>query len=165
MEDVAREVGVTKGALYRYFKSKTEVLSALQEQMRANADERFRMLDNPEDVRKGFSAVLAGLLEADNIPQIALGYELLAEANHDDGLRELLRNNLTDDFRRLREIAVRFKKAGRIRSNVDPDVLAFVWMSLSFCARRRYFMGFDRRGTLREYQRALELVMQSAGAA
>ena len=58
MDDVAREVGVSKGALYLYFRTKSDLLVAIQGQMRSEVLAGWDALLERGDIAEGMADTL-----------------------------------------------------------------------------------------------------------
>ena len=55
MSDIARELGITKGALYKHYKSKQEILNSIVERMNKMDYERAEEYEMPETQPDGFA--------------------------------------------------------------------------------------------------------------
>lgn len=55
MSDIAQQLGITKGALYKHYTSKQEILDSIVERMNKMDDERAREYEMPEKEPDGFA--------------------------------------------------------------------------------------------------------------
>ena len=55
MNDIARKLGITKGALYKHYTSKQEILDSIVERMNKNDYERAEEYEMPETEPNGFA--------------------------------------------------------------------------------------------------------------
>ena len=55
MSDIAKELGITKGALYRHYTSKQEILNSIVERMNKMDYERAEEYEMPESEPDGFA--------------------------------------------------------------------------------------------------------------
>lgn len=118
MQEICAEAGISAGALYRYFASKAEIISAIAEDHRSQSDVAFLR-----------TAEQAGLIEAacqtarDFFQKFAEGdgslvADILAEATRDEALAAPLR--VTD--RRSVELFMKAIKAAQARGEIDATL-------------------------------------------
>jgi AcrR family transcriptional regulator len=94
MEDIAREAGLSKAALYLYFDSKDDVVSALLTQYFAEAFADLETLrQTPGPLRRRLNAwTQRRIAELEADPAfLAIGYEFFAVAARQEAVREVLR--------------------------------------------------------------------------
>lgn len=161
MEAVARAVGVTKGALYRYFRSKSDLLLAVQDATREEAGRAIASAVRRQDLSQGFVDLLSDAFKPEGRATLAFGFDLLSEAYEDAGVRRAILEDHRGDTRMLRELVHRLQRERRVPSDLDPDTVAFVAIALSLAAGLRLFLGYDRDRTLQDLRRAMELVLRA----
>jgi TetR/AcrR family transcriptional repressor of uid operon len=154
MEEIAKEVGVTKGNLYHYFPSKLALLREI-----------FLTL------RQGFlKSLLEGLSKADSLEaltnavdqiidkqtpsaEVNLWFDLLAESTNDSEVEALLRT-LNYEYLEAVKIALsNFPESERTGSDLNPNRVAWSIMFLLHGVLVNIKLGTPReeiRGTLRE---------------
>lgn len=142
MADVIAATGLSAGAVYRYFRSKDELIGAVAETVLQTADEIFaRLLENgavpspAEAVTTIIRNVLSGvLISGIDMPRMAL--QVWAEAARKPDLKD----RANEAFTRLRdhhtEVARRWQAAGNlpadaIRNRWGPPCSA--WRKGSWC--------------------------------
>ncbi len=59
MSDIAKELGITKGALYKHYTSKQEILNSIVERMNKMDYERAEEYEMPESEPDGFCGGLS----------------------------------------------------------------------------------------------------------
>jgi AcrR family transcriptional regulator len=131
MDEVAGEAGMTKGAVYWYFKSKLELFLALLDQYAASWSAEARWQNNPSEPAEG-TALLASLLANPHSvfetsrDRIRL---LLEFASHLDqpGVRERLATALRSRRRFAAEALSLAQSQGRLGADHDPVQLAAFW--------------------------------------
>lgn len=99
VEDIAREAGLSKGAIYRYFSSKEDIFESLVNRAIAPIADRTLELaetsfENPEKLIRAFFAVIVGKLSDPDT--LALPRIVLQEAGRFPGLAELYRRQVID---------------------------------------------------------------------
>lgn len=157
MEDIAKEIGVSKGALYLYFRTKTELLGAIQTQYRDEALHRWERLLDAGDVAVGIADSLDAVFSENANP--AVWYELLIEASSDPDMRAALELDQREDTKLVRRFLERLEERGRISPMKDPEAMTdLVLMLLQGTATRLMLKG--HAGDLRRrLVRALQLVL------
>jgi TetR/AcrR family transcriptional repressor of uid operon len=130
MADVAREAGITAGAIYRYFPSKEDVVEASAEaQDRARA-ERFRVAQEKGDQQGHNLRVLDEVLDlylaraARPDPVVRLRVQLFGEALHNRRVRDVFRKRWDEILTRMAEIVRRAQAQGEIDPTLDPGAVA-----------------------------------------
>ena len=122
MDDIAREVGVSKGAVYPYFPSKTQLLVGVMGHLRGELMLKIERVADLDDVVEGVGRVLDAYFQEDFDPSV---WSLLtAEASSDPEVREALRVDQQEGTRVVRELLRRLEAAGRIPHQADPDETA-----------------------------------------
>ncbi len=128
MADIAREIGVSKGALYLYFRTKSELLAELQRQSRDAVLDLWRRLLLSGDVAEGIAGSVDEVLTGKVDPGIWI--ELLGEAAGDRTLRATLEVDAREDRRAMTEFLRELGERGRIRPLRDPETVAEIVLAL-----------------------------------
>jgi AcrR family transcriptional regulator len=154
MDDLAAALGVSKGALYLYYRSKLEVLREIQSSNRRAArhwmEEALARADPAGNLTVAFDDVFRRSIDRE---QVALWFEVLGEASHDDGIREAIRVDHREDLRSLQGFLGELRRRGLLGWAGDLRVLSFMVVSLFQGAVWDLSVGFDAvrtRETLRE---------------
>lgn len=125
---IAKEIGVSEGALYRHFKSKRDILSLMVERIEEEL---------VGDIEKGISAEDRPLEMLDKSlrnhisaseKRRGVSFQVVAEiiSLGDKRLSKQASQALDAYTGRIRDILVRGIKAGEIRRDVDPDRVAML---------------------------------------
>ncbi len=128
MDDIAREVGVSKGALYRYFRSKSELLAEIQRRNRGRILARWESLLDGGDVAEGIVNSIDQLFSGEVDPSIWV--ELIGAAAGDPSLRAAMRLDQREDRRMMRDFLKRLEERGRIRPVRDRKVVAEIVLTV-----------------------------------
>jgi len=125
VEDVAKQAGLSKGAIYLYFPSKEAMLNALVEQSAgalAKAGEQLVASGAAADPEAAYRAVLTMILTAMSDPDISAAPRLvLAEAQRFPDLAAYYRSNVIDTGRRTMRTLLEAGIAKGVFRNVDPE--------------------------------------------
>jgi AcrR family transcriptional regulator len=122
MDDIARDIGVSKGALYLYFPSKTKLLEAIFDESREDVMRRFEAVVEGGDVAEGIAKVLEDVFSGKF--DLSVWHQLAVDSGHDPQLRAMLRKDERVDFAHMRAFLRRLEARGRIPSMADPDLIA-----------------------------------------
>jgi AcrR family transcriptional regulator len=134
MQDVIREADLSVGAFYRYFRSKTELIRAIAEQVVSELVDDFDTLVASEPVPPLLEVIRAGLRTADKRvdgeqrAQIAL--QVWGEAVRDPELGDLVAGIYRQIRSRFTAIARRARDAGQLDPAVDPEAAGAVLFGL-----------------------------------
>ena len=137
LNQLAREVGITKPAIYHYFKSKDElfheVVSMFFQEMGRWSSTRFGSCETLKDLLKAFLDSLESFRE---VADILLGkrkrrgaysvLELLLNASkRDPRIQKRIEDGFLLSRRALEEKLKQAQQRGEIRRDIDPEVFAF----------------------------------------
>lgn len=129
MDDIAADVGVSKGALYLYFGSKdelvVEIVKALPEQIR----EVKMSMSHATDPIDSWIAVLDFFLE-NNAEQNALIFEFLSMAARNPEIAKSFSDNMELGLRNATHGVAELQRRGIISPDADPRTIAFAMASL-----------------------------------
>jgi AcrR family transcriptional regulator len=161
MEDIAREIGVSKGALYLYFRTKSELLTALQAQFRHDVLGKWAGLVDEGDVPEAIADSLESIFSGEMDP--AIWHELLMEAEHDPKIRAALEVDQREDAKKLRQFLERLEARGRIQPMSDPAVVTNIVLTLLQGAASQFQMKGHTRDTHRKLVESLRYVLGVQG--
>jgi AcrR family transcriptional regulator len=156
MDDIAREVGVSKGALYLYFPTKIHLLKEVQNSGRAEVFEKMRPLLLDGDLASGFARVMEELVaEHDS----SIWHDLLVEAGVDPELRAALETDRANDLDALRKFLRELVARGRLPKETDVGAVAPIVGTLLEGGAVRLMLGERPARVRRELVRSLRFVL------
>jgi AcrR family transcriptional regulator len=123
MQDVLAEAGLSAGAVYRYFRSKDEIIAAIAErysgEMIATLTES---IDDPELSLVEVMHRAAGLIEANAGPDgsLRLALQVWAEAMRDEAIAHTVRHVMTKLRVKFVQLAKRAGGTGELPADTDP---------------------------------------------
>jgi AcrR family transcriptional regulator len=124
MDDVAKEIGISKGALYLYFASKevlfTEICKVGQVQFQNVLHESF----SDRDLLAGADRFFDRMMEENDVYSKGLLFETLAEASRNKEIRALLEVSYEQAIQTLAEFLTQLNSKRIFRSDVDLRLLA-----------------------------------------
>jgi len=143
MEDIAAHLGVSKGALYLYFKSKDDLIFESAKNMQSPLCGMSMMTFPTSDALDIWSEILDNFMPFD--PKInALYFELIAMAERNPKIRDLSIKNLMDEIEMIEHKIASQQQKGHIRSDADPRTIAVALISLFNGLRMMILQGMDR---------------------
>lgn len=160
MQDIFREAGLSAGAVYRYFKSKNDIIRAIatENQSRITRELETMLGTDPlpplHEIVGRFAERVEAALGEDGILRIApQGW---AEATYNPEFGEVVRNLIFDTRSWWAKIATRMRDAGRLPADADPQAVGATLVCLvpGFVLQRLVTGDVDAT-TFREGVRAL----------
>jgi AcrR family transcriptional regulator len=131
--EIAKHAGVTEPVLYRHFSSKRDLyLSCLEEAWRDTRELWERaIVDEPDPTLWVMAMGTAYLSAKDRRGQLThLWLQSLSEASDDAEIRKFVRRQLQDVHRYVADVIRQSQTAGGILPARDPDVEAWIFISL-----------------------------------
>lgn len=123
MDDIAESVGVSKGALYTYFKNKESLVRGICRagpvRLRETLYDSFTGDDLMQSTNKFFDSFLD-----ETFQNIALNYEILAESSRNPGIRRILKESYERGIEVTAEFLERMKRGKSLRGDIDTEALA-----------------------------------------
>lgn len=135
MQDIAREAGISAGAIYRYFPGKEAVLRAIVDRNTRRYSELVREVREgvrtPADALRAIGEAMFLQFQDPMVDtHIRLDVELRGEALRNANLREAFRQQLTFWRTAMAEILRQAQRAGQVRGDVDAES----FIVLAICA-------------------------------
>jgi AcrR family transcriptional regulator len=131
--EIAKHAGVTEPVLYRHFSSKRDLYLACLEEAWRDTRELWEhaIEDEPDPTLWVMAMGTAYLTTKDRRGQLThLWLQSLSEASDDPEIRKFLRRQLQDVHRHVADVIRASQAAGGILPGRDPDVEAWVFISL-----------------------------------
>ena len=157
MDDIAREVGVSKGALYLYFRTKSEILIELQSQMRDRILAQWEALIGEGDISDGIAQTLDHHFAGKTDP--AVWHGLVSAAASDPEVRAALAQDRKLDAKMMQRFLRRLEARGRIPRMRDPDALTHTVLFLLEGTILDLMLGEPPASARRKLVRALRLAL------
>ena len=151
MDEVAKKVGVSKPALYRYFPSKEALLEAVFEGSQARLRELLASSFQGRNLQTGVK-VLFESLDATYGSRYDLILEWFATAARDDRLRKLIREDGERDIATVTGFITEQKRKGSLRTKARARTLAQIFETAWTGAWIRLAMGHDRDEVVQSLQ-------------
>jgi AcrR family transcriptional regulator len=132
MQDVITEAGLSVGAVYRYFKSKNDIVDAIADQYAGQLQAAFASLVGEERPLIEIMQAGIGIIDAATGPDGAmrLAVQVWAEAMRDDRMAATAERIYTRFRGNFVEIARRAVRTGGLPAGTDPEAIGAALFSL-----------------------------------
>jgi TetR/AcrR family transcriptional regulator, repressor for uid operon len=121
MQDICAEVGLSPGSVYRYFRSKEELIAALVEDDRARHIARIEAVRLEPDIFAALQSLAEQTLKTLNDPETSLLHaEIAAEMHRNPQVKQMVRNTNGAILDSLEETLRLAQERGAIDPNLDP---------------------------------------------
>lgn len=129
MDDIAREIGVSKGALYLYFPSKAQLLEAILSQFRVEMMAGLERAVEVKDVAEAIAGTIDKIFSGEFNP--AVWHQVIADSAGDPDILGALREDSRRDAQGLQEFLRRMVDQRRIPPLQNLEVVAdLVYLAL-----------------------------------
>lgn len=125
MQDIAQKLGVSKGALYLYFKSKSKLLNVIIEQWSNSIRDILHSSLEGNNIDESFENLFIHILE-DPITRMGFSFELISEASRNPSVRKIL----SEAYERNLKTVAEFLRRQRT-TNVTKNAANIKWQSIS----------------------------------
>ncbi len=164
--DVAKAVGVSEPALYRYFASKKELfLATLQATAPKLLDvwqEIASDIDDPLETLWSIGVSYYDHLQ-NNEGNMKLQFQALSEAD-DPEIREALRDNFASFVNFVADTLDEGKRRGIVRNDIDSRLVAWQFLGIGLTLDLIHMLGFDSemdRGKAEQWSRLYQEVLRA----
>jgi TetR/AcrR family transcriptional regulator, repressor for uid operon len=131
MGEICTASGLSPGSVYRYFRSKTEIIAAMVEESLSETRTRFAELETEPDVVVGLHKLAAMILgDLDDAANRSLYFESTAEALRNTQIADLVRREDTEVIAGLCEALKRGQANGSIDPSLDAQLSAQTLIAL-----------------------------------
>jgi AcrR family transcriptional regulator len=150
MQDICTEAAMSPGNLYRYFRSKEEIIAAICERDRADAAEGFAIVNQAADFWSAFAALARYHFVERSTEDVAICAEVFAESRRNPEIARLNHQFDKDVKQWLSDLLRRAVMRGDIhpRTEIDPAVSMLMVMADGLFWRRATEPSFDAETVL-----------------
>jgi AcrR family transcriptional regulator len=161
MEDIAKEVGVSKGAIYQYFKNKKELLNEIvlsyHTMFREVLEISFKKQDKSAIAEEGSNALLKKYRLHHE-----MFFELIAIAGHDEEIKKSLRNEYEKNIKLIENYFLKQKKNEKLSQKIDANTLAQLYIAVYVGMAMKVILGDDSVEIHRVWSKAIADMMSSS---
>jgi AcrR family transcriptional regulator len=158
MDDVAKEVGVSKGALYSYFTSKEDLLKEISLQGHQTLRNILSETSTCNSLEDAIEQVYTTITEKYK-GNLHTHFEVISLASHDAKIRDIVFEEYQKDIEAIKAFVEEKKKKGVIRTDVDAKVLAELFTSLYLGTLARLLIGYPNEEVHDEWIKSVMLIL------
>ena len=164
MDDIAKRLGVSKGALYLYFPSKEELFrgcyetapQAFSEILRSTFKDSRNPMQNVQDFFDKMQERFAS--------NSALSYEIFAQASRNPTIRKILKENYDEYARIMTRFLEEMKERGVLEKNLETRALAKALIALWNGMETILTVGFPASEAKRAWLEAMKAMFSRTDA-
>ena len=159
MDEIAKEVGVTKATLYLYFESKKDLLKKIStlasQTLRENLNRSFKNHDYMEAFEETFK------MKRDLLTRfLHTSFEMMALSSNDESIRKIISDERKKDMQALQAHLQNQMDKGKIRNDVDAYVLANLVLALYWEMTTQLVAGFDQVKVHETWDKSLAVILE-----
>ena len=131
MQEICAEAGMSPGNLYRYFRSKEDIIAGIAERDRAETAQQFAAVDSAGDFFDGLAALAQHHLVERSVEEVALCAEIMAESRRNPAVARIYQDMEADVRARFIELLKSAAERGEIRREADFNGTVTVLFALA----------------------------------
>jgi AcrR family transcriptional regulator len=143
MDEIAKRLGVSKGALYSYFTSKDEILKEIYKNGRQIIQKTLNSASECKSFEEAMENIFEQMTEKYN-KDIVIYFEILALSSHNNNFKQILKDDYQKDIEATEDFILKLETKQQINPKADTKALAqlfrLIWMGTS----EKLVLGFDR---------------------
>jgi AcrR family transcriptional regulator len=143
MDDIAAHIGVSKGALYLYFKNKDDLVIEIIKTMDEDVQETMTGAFSDSVPLEGWTVILDRYLDKELVDN-SLFTEVLAMTSRNEVIKENLSQKIIIWLDMATLTFARQQSDGLVRKDIDPRTLAIAIISVFFGLRNLSAVGIDQ---------------------
>lgn len=158
MDEIAREVGVSKATLYSYFESKEDLLKMISISTSQRLNEIFQKSLEGQDSLEPFEELYNKMEEFQG--SLHLNFEILSLSSHDTNIREIGRNIYDGKIDVFQVFLQNLQEKRMIRDDVDSRTLARLVAALYTDIAMQLVTGFDKSKVRETWDKSLSAILE-----
>lgn len=157
MDEIAKEVGVSKATLYTYFKSKEDILKVIWISSNQTLIDSYK-IENFVDPRIYDSRRIQKSFEGQNCLEVleevynmmaeseglSLSFEMTALSSYNENIKKLNKDAYNEKLEGLRAFLQDQQNKGKINDDLEADILAQILTGLYTDAATQLLIGIDK---------------------
>ena len=158
MDDVAKEVGVSKGALYSYFKSKEDILKETYLQTHQTLRAIIKTASEKPDLAQAFEEVYSMVTERYK-GNLHRHFEQVALASSDPLIKKIIMDDYQRDVKTVQAFVEEKMKQGLMRTDVDAQTIAELFTALFMGTMEKLVLGFPNKKVHDQWIKSMTLIL------
>jgi AcrR family transcriptional regulator len=144
MDDIAKEIGVSKGALYSYFTSKEDLLQEISLESHQTLRDIINTACESHDLTQALEEVYTKMTEK-YLGNLHTNFEVIALSAHDPKTRKIIVEDYRRDIDAVQAFVENKMKQGTMRTDVNAHTLAELFISLYLGTMAKLILGFGNK--------------------
>jgi AcrR family transcriptional regulator len=158
MDEIAKEVGVTKATLYLYFESKKDLLKKISTLASQTLRENLQRSFKNQDFMEAFEEIYK--MKRDMLKRfLHTSFEMMALSSNDESIRKIISDERKKDIEAVQVHLQNQMDKGIIRKDVDAYVLANLILALYWEMTTQLVAGFDQAKVHETWDKALAVIL------
>ena len=158
MDDIAKEIGVSKGALYSYFKSKEDLLKELSLQNHQTLRDIINTACKSHDLTQALEEVYVQMTEKYG-GNMHTNFEIIALAAHEPTTKKIIMEDFQRDIDTVQSFLEDKMKQGTMRTDVNARALAELFTSLYMGTMAKLILGFNSKEIHDNWMESMLLIL------
>lgn len=158
MDDIAKELGVSKGAVYQYFSSKDELFQELCGAVAKMVEEKLQGAFSGPDLRSASAKYMTAELDRFQKRGIVM-FEAFAQAPRNPAINKMVRNN----YSTVKDVMTRFlqglRDTGSLKQEMDPSSVAELLIILRHGTLATMLFGASREDAMRMWLNGFDSIV------
>jgi len=158
MDDVAKEVGVSKGAIYSYFKSKEDILKETYLQTHQTLRTIINKACEKTDLAQALEEVYSMVTERYK-GNLHRHFEQVALASRDPVIKKIIMDDYQRDVETVQTFVEEKMKEGLMRTDVEAQTLAELFTALFMGTMEKLVLGFPNKDVHDQWIKSMTLIL------
>jgi len=158
MDDVAKELGVSKGALYSYFTSKEDLLKEISLQGHQTLRNILSATSECNSLEAAITQVYTTITEKYK-GNLHTHFEVISLASHDAKIRRIVFEEYQKDIEAVEAFVEEKKKKGVIRTDLSARLLAELFTSLYLGMLAKLLIGYPNEEVHDQWIKSMTLIL------
>jgi AcrR family transcriptional regulator len=158
MDDIAKEIGVTKATLYSYFDSKKDIFNIIA----ISANQKLRETLHTSLSNHDYVGLVEGIVawKIDLLKEfIHTSMDIVKLSPHDEDIIKILRDEREKDLEALQEFIQNQMDNRAIRSDIDAYILANIVLALYWEMVTQVYSGFDKEKVHETWSKSMTAII------
>lgn len=158
MDDIAREIGVTKATLYSYFDSKKDIFNIIA----TSANQKLRETLHTSLSNHDYVGAVEGIVtwKMDLLKEfIHTSMDIVKLSPRDEDVTKILRDEREKDLAELQEFIQNQMDTKAIRSDLDAYIIANIVLALYWEMITQLYAGFDKEKVHETWSKSMTAII------
>ena len=156
MDEIAKEVGVSKATLYTYFKSKEDILKVIWISSNQTLIELQKSFEG-RDYLEVLEEVYKMMAESEGL---SLSFEMTALSSYNENIKKLNKDAYNEKLGGLKTFLEDQQNKGKIRDDLDASILAQILTGLYTDAATQLLVGISKSKVYETWKKSVDAILE-----